>query len=458
MAAGTPQMCAGVASRNVVAGILNNSKGYLGGEAANGAWAMESIYSVLLNPLEMAINCGDVQMLDTMAEIVGGSAATLSTTADGQVWLANGIELRLISAEWIYVLSRVIDGISAVPAAQRTAKMNSVTQTFVPIVAAHAKRWIFNAPSYGMSGCPYTAGSGHLEYLRILQGRSLGGVLSFCNGLTDADLWIMAAGSELLRAASNDPSLVNLAGLGISQADLVAYVRTTAELTRARLIPTSLTRPGGGTAQGFDFEPGVWSDLFADSGWSGYVGTSFPTAPSGAILVPPSKSPMAGWDTGHAGAFVHLVNSLRRLRSITGATFPSDGDMVGLANQVVYGMLIGGDAQWPQFSNYFSGWNGWYRVNYSGRAGFGFGPSDLGNSKVMTGAYGLWAPWNSDLAALNARIGVILQATDSATVNWRTETYAKYWTDFVRSGTPSLNRSTSWFLMQHVAASVGANW
>ena len=131
--------------------------------------------------------------------------------------------------------------------------------------------------------------------------------------------------------------------------------------------------------------------------------------------------------------------------------------MVGLANQVAYGIMISGDAQWPQFSNYFSGWNGWYRVNY-GSPGYGYGPSDLGNTAVMTGAFGMWAPWNSDLAALNARLGVILQATDSATANWRTETYAKYWTDFVRSGNPSLNRSTSLFLMQHVAASVGASW
>ena len=204
---------------------------------------MEGVYSVLLNPLEMAINCNDAQMLDSMAYIVMGSAATMSTNADGSVWLVNGAEIRLVSAEWIYVLSRVITGISAIPAAQRTPNMVAVTRTFVPVVAAHVNRWVFATPFYGLSGCPYTPGNGHSGYLAVLSTKTIGGVQSFCNGLIDTDLWIMGAGSELLRSAANDPSLVNLSALGVNKDSLAAYVRLSGNLLRARLIPTALTKP-----------------------------------------------------------------------------------------------------------------------------------------------------------------------------------------------------------------------
>ena len=450
--AGDARMCAGPGSRSVVSTILANQTGWLRGEAGGGVWGMEGVYSVLLNPLEMAINCNDAQMLDSMSYIVMGSAATMSTNGDGRVWLTNGAEIRLVSAEWIYVLSRVITGISAIPAAQRTPNMLAVTQTFVPVVAAHVNRWVFAAPFYGMSGCPYIPGSGHSDYLAVLAAKTLGGAKSFCNGLIDTDLWIMGAGSELLRSAANDPALVRLAALGVNQDSLAGYVRQSGALLRARLIPTNLNKPNGAGAQGLDFDPGVFSDLFSESGYSAYTGTTFPT---GANV---GTDPRAGWDTSHLQAFVHLVNSLYRSRGIAASSFPTDGEITALANQVAYGMLVNGDTLWPQFSNYFSGWNGWYRVNYSGRAGFGYGPSDLGNTAFMEGAYGLWAAWNPDLAAINARLGVILQATDSTTVNWRTGTYTKSWMDYTHGGTPNLYRTTSPFLLQHVAASVGATW
>lgn len=456
--AATPQICAGASNANLVSSILTNRKEGLRGEVSGGVWGMEGVYSVLLNPLEMAINCKDTQMLDSMAYVVLGSAGTLSNSPDGQVWLSGGNEIRLVSAEWVYVLARVIDGISAIPPAQRTANMNAVTQTFVPVVAAHTKRWVFETPFWTLSGCPSSYAPNHLQYLAVLQALPLGGGHSFCNGLIDTDLWIMAAGSELLRAAVNDASLVNLAALGINQSSLSNYARTSGDLLRARLVPTSLTRTNGGAAQGLDFEPGSFSDLESESGWSGYTGTSFPTSPNGAVLVPPATSPNAGWDISHLRPFLHLVNSLRRLRTITGSSFPTDGEMTALSNQFAYGLLVGGNTQWPQFSNYLSGWNGWYRVNYNGRPGFGYGPSDLGNTAFMEGAYGLWAPWNPDLKALNARLATILQATDTTTAQWRTATYAKYWSDFVHAGTPDLDRSTSTFLLQHVAASIGGQW
>lgn len=450
--AGDARMCAGPGSQAVVATILNNQRDSLRGQAGGGVYGMEGVYSVLLNPLEMAINCNNPQMLDSMAYIMMGSESTMSTTNNGRVWLENGAEIRLVSAEWIFLLSRVITGISATPVSQRTPNMVAVTQTFVPVVAAHINRWAFNTQWYGLSDCPYLPAYGHAGYVALLATKTIGGVKSFCNGLIGTDLLIMGAGSELLRSAANDRALVKLSALGVDEASLAAYVRASGALVRARLIPTALTRPNGSPAQGLDLDPGIYSDMFSEAGYSAYTGTTFPTAAN------VGTSPRAGWDTSHLRLFVHLVNSLYRSRNVAASSFPTDGEITSLANQVAYGMLVNGNSLWPQFSNYFSGWNGWYRVDYAGQAGFGYGPSDLGNTAFMTGAYGLWAAWNPDLAAINARLGVILQATDSTTVNWRTNTYAKYWTNYVRSGTPSLDRTSSWFLLQHVAASVGAAW
>ena len=457
-AAAEPALCAGGGSQTLVRNILENKKYWLQSTAASGIPGMEETYSVLLSPLEMAVNCTDIAMMDDMSFIVLGSVSGLSGSSSGRVWLYNGAEARLVSAAWIQVLARLIDGISAVPASQRTQNMNAVTQTFVPVVASHLKRWVVDTTFYGLSGCPYIWANGHTAYLALLRTKTLGGAKSFCNAMINTDYLIMAGAAEFLIASRNDPGLVNLGSLGISQQTLATYVGTSADLVRSRLVPTPLNKPNGTAAQGYDIDPGVFSDFAEETEWSGYTGLTFPTLPSGAVVVAPFSSPKAGWDTGHIRAFAQAINSLRRARSSAGSSFPTDAEMVGLSNQVAYGVLIGGNTQWPQFANYFSGWNGWYRVNYYGRAGFGYGPSDLGNSSYMEGTLGLWARWNPDLSAINARIGAILQSTDPQTAAWREATYTKNWNNFVRSGTPNLYRDSSPFLLQHVASSLGASW
>ena len=54
------------------------------------------------------------------------------------------------------------------------------------------------------------------------------------------------------------------------------------------------------------------------------------------------------------------------------------------------------DFKKPLFTNFMNGGNGWYRVNYSGRKNFGYGPYKLSNS-LATGGYGLWARYNPDM-------------------------------------------------------------
>ena len=57
------------------------------------------------------------------------------------------------------------------------------------------------------------------------------------------------------------------------------------------------------------------------------------------------------------------------------------------------------------------GSNGWYRVNYAGRAGFGYGPGDL-SIAFMRGGYGFLKKYNADLGRIVMAEWIMLRSTD----------------------------------------------
>jgi len=103
----------------------------------------------------------------------------------------------------------------------------------------------------------------------------------------------------------------------------------------------------------------------------------------------------AGWDISHARRFVHLFTTLYENKDITKDNFPEEKVMISLANQVAYG-TFNRDFNKPLFTNFMDGTNGWYRVDYNSKAGFGYAPYDL-SSSIMTGGYGFFEKYNSDI-------------------------------------------------------------
>jgi hypothetical protein len=78
-----------------------------------------------------------------------------------------------------------------------------------------------------------------------------------------------------------------------------------------------------------------------------------------------------GWDISHATRYVEVFESLYRRRELLGTQFPDSNVMTSLANQLAYA-IFNGDFEKPLFANFFDGTNGWFRINHSGREGFGY--------------------------------------------------------------------------------------
>ncbi len=68
------------------------------------------------------------------------------------------------------------------------------------------------------------------------------------------------------------------------------------------------------------------------------------------------------------------------------------------------------------------GSNGWYRVNYSGRANFGYGP--FGNSEaIMTGADARWVRFNGEIPAIYMAVQTMLESNDPDIIQHRQTFY-----------------------------------
>lgn len=105
-----------------------------------------------------------------------------------------------------------------------------------------------------------------------------------------------------------------------------------------------------------------------------------------------------GWDISHAGRFVHVFNTLYKNREVTGTGFPDRKFMEELTNQFLYG-VFNGDFKKPLFTNFMDGTNGWYRVGYNGRLGYGYSPWSM-SFAALTGGYAFWMEYNNDIERL----------------------------------------------------------
>lgn len=104
--------------------------------------------------------------------------------------------------------------------------------------------------------------------------------------------------------------------------------------------------------------------------------------------------------------------SLARNKSSSGVEFPTQADLDAIANQYVF-HVFQGDYKRPLFNNFFSGGDGWYRVNYSGRSNYGIAPSRYCNMFdyshgciTIAGIYGwgLLARFNPDIAEVQTAL------------------------------------------------------
>ncbi|HMV34130.1 MAG TPA: hypothetical protein PKA50_18570, partial [Gemmatimonadales bacterium] len=179
------------------------------------------------------------------------------------------------------------------------------------------------------------------------------------------DLWLMAAAAELLEAHRLDPTLVPL---GADSAGLAELVRAGAGALERSATAHPDTRDANGRVVGsLGFFEGDY-DAHPEMAFAGDSGTAFP--PAGAARAPVRGS----WDIAHLQRLPIALRSLWDARRATGLDFPTEATLHLVTNQLVY-RVFAGDFRELRFRNFFDGGDGWFRVGYKGRAGWGYPPS-----------------------------------------------------------------------------------
>ncbi len=97
--------------------------------------------------------------------------------------------------------------------------------------------------------------------------------------------------------------------------------------------------------------------------------------------------------------------------------------MTMFANQYAY-KVFNKDFEQPLFSNYFDGTDGWYRVGYSNRLNYGYGPSDLSIAS-LTGGFAYWSIYNSDVRLITNSLYCLIHSDDSIKKKFLNQHYEK---------------------------------
>lgn len=207
----------------------------------------------------------------------------------------------------------------------------------------------------------------HLAFLRHLKARAFQGKSSYCNALTDTDVWMLAGAAQLFDLNLKAPIQTRLTAHETET--LAEYLEVGAGLLRERTIPKTILHRGE-SYSGLTFDPGAYND-HPEMLWAGYEGAAAPW--DNPELEPPAPPADLSWDISHGRRLVQLFESLHKIRGSAGLQFPQEADMAALARQVTIGIDRGAPGA-PRFTNFLDASNGWYRVGYSNRGKFAYPP------------------------------------------------------------------------------------
>jgi len=347
-----------------------------------------------------------------------------------------GQEIILESSQFLYLLSDLVSIIADIREDKRTPAMKNAIAKFIPLLIEHYDRWIFNTPGPFQVrgwGCRYNGQHvpttmNHQEFLKRKLERKLGNGKSpsYCNAVQDIDMWIIAGVVNILTVYKQEERLVPITTEKYKQ--LLSYVKMGVKLIESRFSYTSLKNFDGVPVVGAVFEPGVWDDLPSYE-YAGYNEEVYPNDLKAHKIKYRGKG--IGWDLSHARRFVHVFATLLKSKDILGLDYPTKDMMKKMANQLVYA-TFNKDFKKPLFTNFMDGTNGWYRVNYSGKEGFGYGPWDM-SIAVLTGGYGFWSRYNPDLQKVFVALMDMLKSEDLEIIKHVSNHYAtNHWNKYKR--------------------------
>jgi hypothetical protein len=349
------------------------------------------------NLLRYAFQQGEHRMMDDLSHLFLLAYDSLQTDAAGSKrWVFTdpsnkefssllNKEIPLISSQFLCAVSESIH-YSLLPEETRVSPaMRQLALKYVPVLTDFYDRWLPSFSDWMLKAhdAPFPPADD---------------VFTFDVPVSDDLLFLLAGMTRLLAAGKKAPE-----SFGITEKQTEAYrkfIGMGCRLLEKRLTPSNLKDFDGNSVIGMNFDLGVW-DGYEDYAFSGCEGETYPTGQQQLAAQD------VGWDISHARRFVNVFDALYDCKDVTGADFPGEGVMKGLANQLAYG-VFNGDFDKPLFANFMDGTNGWFRVGYAGREHFGYPPYGLSDS-VPTGGYGFWNRFNGDIGRIMQGICMMLQ-------------------------------------------------
>ncbi len=380
--------------------------------------------------VEMTRRCKDTRQIAELADLLNPVFSLLKPipAADNSTgWICSGgsictdyrllgNEVKLCSSQFLGLIGALATTISEnIPPQQQTAAEKNFLTNAVNTITVHLNRW-------------FTAGyfSSVNKRLQVASADIKDGNSGYF--FTDVDLWYLTALSdlsELYRSGSRPVAEDGKKAFEELQ-NKKDGIKNIFDLFLAR---TFLSKAQKGMRA--DVDQGFWRYHF-DNRYAGYTGDVSPVgweeSDNGKwkmkILVKWDSSyiaPDAGWDISHARRLVPALETFVRnrenIKAVWGYESP-DFDPVALreayANQVV-DKIWNGDVNYPLFSNFWSGDNGWYRVAYAanetGRRFAGYPPYGLSIS-IADGGYPVWGAFHPTLNRIFRNIFELSQKND----------------------------------------------
>lgn len=389
---------------------------------------------------EMTRRCGDTRQIAEMVDLLNPVFSTLKpiSAADSSTgWICTGgnictaynfieKEVLLCSVQFLGLLGSIATNISEnIPVQQRTPAEKTFLSNTFNAMAVQLNRWL--SPEYFSSI--------HKKLLTTpadIKDDKKGRFFS------DKELWFLTALSDL--------SELHLQGIQpITDDGRKAFEKLQNKKNGIKdifdlfLARTTLTKSPAGVRA--ELDKGFWT-YYYDNRYAKYEGIKSPVAWEKdsknewqVITVIPWDSSFlsedAAWDISHSRrlvpAFETFVRNRNNIRTVWGYDNPAF-DPVALrqayANQIVE-KIWNGDEEYPLFSNFWSGDNGWYRVAYANQTGrqfAGYPPYGMNNSMPL-GGYPVWGAFNPTLNNIFRNTYKLLHSSDSTAKSFIAQYY-----------------------------------
>jgi len=320
------------------------------------------------------------------------------------IWKDKGGNEEVISSsQFLFVISFAMNKISSIPNKELTKSMKSFIKKFSPILESHYKRWIIgvkqkdkeiNIGSFSRRGWGCKDNRNNYIYARTLSqmieelgNKSYYGA-SYCNVIADPSLLIISGLGYYLAGAEQKSRAYNIESKEILKKHFINAITVLSKKFKKSTIKNLKSKP----VEILSFQEGSWYG-HPDYNYSEYNGSTFPQENK------LKSHPSVGIDVAHGSRVLYLLEMIKENKNKFNIEFPSDNDMKMFTDGFFY-KVFNQNFQKPLFKNYMNGSNGWFRVNYSSRKGYGYAPYQIGSSGALLGGYPRLAKYNKKLETI----------------------------------------------------------